>query len=152
NRFSLLRMQERVYALQGAWETQQRNQSLMSDIAELHDDDGLRAEVALRTAEHHLTISDLPGTLDSVLRAVELCQRTRYMEGEVRARRFWANVLFRQADYAGALQQHQYILALIAAWEEGLHQHKGQTLQGYGVTLYEMGDRQKGIQLLEAAL
>jgi len=114
-RYQILLARERVRDLQGIREAQVQDLSDLEALADTLQDDGKRAEVALRQAWHANYTADYLGGITAAQRAVSLAHTVGDVRTEARANVQWARALEYHGDYSGAENRLEQALTLSRA-------------------------------------
>jgi adenylate cyclase len=109
-RYALLSARERAYETRGVRDAQRADLAALQGLAETLDDDGRRAEVALRQAGYAEATSDFPASIAAAQRAIDLAQHkigdSQVADGLVaEAHLVWGRALWQQGDFDSARTQ-----------------------------------------------
>jgi len=114
-RYMLLLARERVRDLQGVRDAQVQDLSGLEVLADALQDDGKRAEVALRWAWYANYVADYPAGIAAARKAVSLAQTANDVRTEAGANVQWARGLEYQGNYSAAGNRLQQALTLARA-------------------------------------
>jgi predicted ATPase len=114
-RYVILSARERAYDVQGEREAQRGDLAILNELAEALEDDGRRAEVALRQANYAYVTSDYPAAAAAAQQAIALSQEASVMDSEAAGYQWWGAALYRQGDYPEASVQLEEALRLAQA-------------------------------------
>lgn len=101
-RYTLLLAREQVYDLRGNSEGRAHDLAALDLLADTLDDDGLRAEVAVRRSRYAEASSDYPLAVAAAGQAAALAEKSGLTSTLVRAYRQWGWSLVRQGQYDAA--------------------------------------------------
>ncbi|MGC1376486.1 MAG: tetratricopeptide repeat protein [Anaerolineales bacterium] len=114
-RFDILIAREKVYAILGNQEADNQDVIALSALAESLDDNGRRAQAAVRRSSYAQETSNFPAAIAAAQQAVAFARLAGADEHETRGYWLWGNALFSQGDYAEARAQLEQALALAQA-------------------------------------
>jgi len=135
-RYALLLTRQKVHDLQGNREAQARDVASLMELAELLDDDRLRAEAALCKVSLSVVTGDYPAAIAAAQVAAEWAAKADDISDETEANLGWGRALWRQGEYDAARSRLKKALAL--AQEAGLDQAEARSLLNLGnVCLYQ---------------
>jgi tetratricopeptide (TPR) repeat protein len=129
---------ERLHGVIGLREAQGRDLELMTKIAEELDDNGWRAEAALRDADQAERMGEYERAIGDANRAMVWARADGDVEREVRSLRQLAAVRWRTGDLAGARRVIDEGLDL--AKRNGLDEWEGRLLRNWGMVEEHLGD------------
>ncbi len=140
-RYALLLVREQVYHARGARDAQRADLVALEGLAEALDDDGRRAEVALRQAKYAEATSDFAMSIAAAQRVIDLAQHkigdTQVADGLMaKAHLTWGASLWRQGHYDQSRAHLDQALPIFRRL--GAAQQVAKALQGLGnVSLYQ---------------
>jgi adenylate cyclase len=137
-RYALLRLREKVYDLQGARHEQRQDLKALAELAEALDEDGRRAEVALRQAHYDEVTGDYEAALAASQAAISLGQAVGDSHKEAAGRITRARALWRQGECDAAQAQLRQALAL--ARSAGMQRIEAGSLRDLGIVSWLSGD------------
>ncbi|MCP4535935.1 MAG: tetratricopeptide repeat protein [Chloroflexi bacterium] len=130
-RYNLLLVREKVYDLQGAREEQDQDLVALEKLAQALDDNGLRAEVALRRAHYAEATSDYVAAIAAAQSAIDLAQAVEDVSREALGCQRLGVALWRRGDYEASrarLEQGLKLARLV-----GLRQVEADSLRNLGI-------------------
>jgi tetratricopeptide (TPR) repeat protein len=111
-RYTLLLAREKVRDLEGDREAQRQDLDALQALADALDDDGLRAEVALRRAKYAEVLGDFATCAQAAQEAIRLAQASQDTYLEAQGYHKWAIATWRQGDRQTARSRLQKALEL----------------------------------------
>jgi adenylate cyclase len=137
-RYDLLSSREKVYGLQAAREAQADDLDVLRRLAGDLDDNGKRAEVALRTAALAHATGDYERSLAATQEAIRLASAGRDIDREARAYSARGMTLIEQGQHDKARTRLEHALGL--AEGAALHRSQSQTLMRLARILSQQGE------------
>jgi predicted ATPase len=137
-RYTLLLTREKVYDLQGAREAESRDLEALERLANALDDDGRRAETALRRSRYTEVMGDYPASIAAAQTAIDLARAAQDVKREALGYRAWGRALTRKGDYESARQRFEQALSLAKA--AGAREVEAASLQTLGIVCYHQGN------------
>jgi tetratricopeptide (TPR) repeat protein len=149
-RYQLLLSREKVHALQGKRDAQQRDLTLLELLVDAAENPIWQAEAALRRARYAEITGDYPATVAAARRAIKLAQSSNNQFLAASGYQQWGRALWFQGDHTGALPQLER--ALLLAREIGFGQVEADSMRSLGVIAYYQGNHDGGTICFERAL
>ncbi len=149
-RYSLLLTRAQVYDVQGEREAEAQDLAALTTLANALNDEGRKAEVALRYAAYHEATSDFPAALKSAKGAIRWAKRASSAEQEVEGLIAAGRALWRQGKFEEA---RQFLVEALKLSQ----QHKNQageatTLHSLGAVMYFLGNYKNAHEYWEQAI
>lgn len=149
-RYAILSARERAYDVQGEREAQRGDLAILKELAEALEDDGRRAEVAVRLAYYAYVTSDYPAAIAAAQQATVLAQTADVVESEADGYLWHGVALYRQGHYPEASVQLEEALRLAQA--AGLCRAESDSLRALGALAFVQGDSARARGYWEQAL
>jgi tetratricopeptide (TPR) repeat protein len=155
-RFALLLAREKVYDLQGMREAQLQDLAAMERLAGILEDDGRRAQVALRRSHLAFVTGDYTACTATARQAIDLAQATQDIECELLGYLGWGRALSRQGNYEAAQARYEQGLKRIREVEtngdRSLALIEANAWTNLGVSHWYQGDHGQASSYYERAL
>ena len=149
-RYALLLSRERVYALQGNREAQERDLAALEHLSDALGDRQRQAEVALHRAHYAEVIGDYAGVIAAAQRVIDLALMVNDEGREAAGYLQWGRALWLQGENEAAVPQLER--ALILARRAGRGQVEADSMRTLGVIAYYEGNHPGATTCFELAL
>jgi adenylate cyclase len=150
DRFSLLLSREHIFGLQGKRELQMKDLTVLQELAQILDDKGKQAEVALQQANYAFITSNYPAAVAAAQEATDLAEAAKDPTNQAKSHLQWGAAAIRQRDYETAHCQLEKALDLSRS--AGFRLVEADCLCNLGVISTEQGDTDKAKTYFEESL
>jgi class 3 adenylate cyclase/tetratricopeptide (TPR) repeat protein len=149
-RFDLLLAREKILDCQGDRDAQLDDQAMLEEIADLLDDTGKHAQVALRRIIYFERTGDFSATPALAKKGIDQSKAAGDLECEANIHLYWGRSLWRLGKNEAAQPVLEHALQL--ALEHHFFQVEADSLRSLGAISADMGDELQYISLSEQAL
>ena len=150
DRCDLLLGRERAYHLLGQRQAQAHDLDALEQLAAALAEPGLRLRIGLERSYYAEAVHDYPAARAAAEQSIAWAQMAQESEGEMAARVQLGWTLYRQSEYAAAIEQAEQVSAMAHA--RGSKPMQAESLRLLGVCHQEMGELALGRSFLEEAL